>query len=34
MVFKRIRVPGEDLVDLDAVVRKTPAADWRKPLAE
>ncbi len=33
MTFTRIRVPGEDAVDLDEVVRSV-GADWRKALAE
>lgn len=32
MRFKRIRVPGEDEVDLDRVVENMPAADWRQKL--
>lgn len=32
MVFKRIRVPGEEAVDLDRVIAPTPATDWRKAL--
>lgn len=30
MKFKRIRVPGEDKVDLDKAVSQTPAASWRQ----
>ena len=33
MTFTRIRVPGEDAVDLDKAVRDV-GADWRKALAE
>jgi 2,5-furandicarboxylate decarboxylase 1 len=32
MKFKRIRVPGEDLVDLDKVVDTVPSQSWRKAL--
>ena len=32
MVFKRIRVPGEETVDLERVVSPTAATDWRKAL--
>jgi 2,5-furandicarboxylate decarboxylase 1 len=33
MVFKRIRVPGEDQVDLARVVRPADGKDWREALA-
>jgi hypothetical protein len=29
MKFKRIRVPGEDQVDLDRVIGTVPSAKWR-----
>jgi 2,5-furandicarboxylate decarboxylase 1 len=32
MKFKRIRVPGEDKIDLAKAVRPVPAASWRKAL--
>ena len=32
MKFKRIRVPGEDTVDLAKVVAPGPSASWRKAL--
>jgi 2,5-furandicarboxylate decarboxylase 1 len=32
MRFKRIRVPGEDEVDLDRVVDSVSAANWRQKL--
>jgi 2,5-furandicarboxylate decarboxylase 1 len=34
MAFKRIRVPGEDHVDLDRVVAPVAATAWRKAIAE
>jgi 2,5-furandicarboxylate decarboxylase 1 len=34
MAFKRIRVPGEDHVDLDRVVAPVTATAWRKAIAE
>lgn len=33
MVFKRIRVPGEDRVDLDEAVASTAASAWRQAVA-
>jgi len=32
MKFKRIRVPGEEVIDLAKVLGATPAASWRKAL--
>jgi len=32
MKFKRIRVPGEDEVDLARVVSATPSQSWRKAI--
>ncbi len=32
MKFKRIRVPGEELVDLKKVVDSMPSASWRKAI--
>ena len=32
MKFKRIRVPGEEAIDLVKVLDATPAASWRKAL--
>jgi 2,5-furandicarboxylate decarboxylase 1 len=32
MKFKRIRVPGEDEVDLARVVSATPSESWRKAI--
>jgi 2,5-furandicarboxylate decarboxylase 1 len=32
MRYKRIRVPGEDEVDLDRVVASGPASEWRRNL--
>jgi len=34
MVFRRIRVPGEDKVDLGRVVATTAGAAWRAALSE
>src|SRR5947209_3986776 len=34
MKFKRIRVPGEESVDLAKVVAPTPASAWRKAIGE
>jgi hypothetical protein len=32
MKFKRIRVPGEELIDVDEVLRRAPGSDWRAVL--
>jgi 2,5-furandicarboxylate decarboxylase 1 len=32
MTFKRIRVPGEERVDLDGVIAPTASANWREAL--
>jgi hypothetical protein len=32
MTFKRIRVPGEEAVDVAAVLKRGPATDWRNAL--
>jgi hypothetical protein len=32
MKFKRIRVPGEDEVDLSRVVSDAPSQSWRKAI--
>ena len=34
MTFKRIRIPGEDTLDLDTALAPGPGAAWRKALAE
>lgn len=34
MVFKRIRVPGEESVDLDRVIAPGASVDWRKALGD
>jgi hypothetical protein len=31
--FKRIHVPGEEAVDVDALLRKPPSANWRRDAA-
>ena len=32
MTFKRIRVPGEEAIDVAEVLRRNPARDWRAAL--
>jgi 2,5-furandicarboxylate decarboxylase 1 len=34
MKFKRIRVPGEELIDVNEVLRRNPSTDWRAALRE
>jgi hypothetical protein len=34
MKFKRIRVPGEDQIDLNKIMGPVPSKSWRKALEQ